>query len=152
MIFTEYKRETSKLGLLHICAAAFLYGVIIFWCIFYKTRITRLINKNTKDFFHNGSFPKKRQDYFLPLVDQGIRQPESYDNNIICIFYIYILSKNILFVNSLDCLITKKRLSNYILLYAYFIQRNTFCFANKCHYIINDTCFNKKNHLTFWVG
>ena len=45
---------------------------------------------------------KKWQDYFLPLVDQGIRQPKSYDNNIICIFYIYILSKNILFVNGLD--------------------------------------------------
>lgn len=47
---------------------------------------------------------KKWQDYFLPLVDQGIRQPKSYDNNIICIFYICILSKNILFVNSLNYL------------------------------------------------
>ena len=37
-------------------------------------------------------------------MDQGIRQPKSYDNNIICIFYIYILSKNILFVNGLDYL------------------------------------------------
>ena len=62
---------------------------------------------------------KKWQDYFLPLVDQGIRQPKSYDNNIICIFYDYILSKNILFVNDLDYLTNYNNYSfSTLLLYA----------------------------------
>ena len=72
--------------------------LVVLLVLYYRSR--------TRDFhsldINHARHTKKWQDYFLPLVDQGIRQPKSYDNNIICIFYNNILSYNIFFVNSME--------------------------------------------------